>query len=140
MSDLSLSGVCMLAALTVTMWPSQGYWQQWQQPLYSANPMPQQTGMCVCVCVCGVGVCVCVGGWVGGCVGGWVGGGVCVCVCGYVCVCVWVCGIYHHVCEDVEQKVRSMKCRREVFNVLVSSITELSIWKYTVTLSSTRPK
>ena len=52
----------------------------------------------------------------------------------------WVCGIYHHVCEDVEQKVRSMKCRREVFNVLVSSITELSIWKYTVTLSSTRPK
>ena len=56
------------------------------------------------------------------------------------CVCVWVCGIYHHVCEDVEQKVRSMKCRREVFNVLVSSITELSIWKYTVTLSSTRPK
>ena len=79
MSDLSLSGVCMLAALTVTMWPSQGYWQQWQQPLYSANPMPQQTGMWVWVCVCGVCVCGCVG------------------------------GIYHHVCEDVEQKVRSMR-------------------------------
>ena len=25
------------------MWPSQGYWQQWQPPLYNANPMPQQT-------------------------------------------------------------------------------------------------